>query len=89
MSTFVTLDVFNMLNEKMYAEQHVVASFLSDFFGETMLPFLIVKILLSIGIIYFLEKEKNNNERYYIALLVIIFGLAPGVRNTLRLLCGA
>jgi uncharacterized membrane protein len=78
-----------MLNEKMYAEQHVVASFLSDFFGETMLPFLIVKILLSIGIIYFLEKEKNNNERYYIALLVIIFGLAPGVRNTLRLLCGA
>lgn len=89
MSTFVTLDIFNRFNEKMYAEQHVVANVLSEMFGDTMIPFLIVKILLSIGIIYFLEKEKNNNERYYIALLVIIFGLAPGVRNTLRLICGA
>lgn len=89
MSTFVTLDIFNRFNEKMYAEQHVVANVLSEMFGDSMIPFLIVKILLSIGIIYFLEKEKNNNERYYIALLVIIFGLAPGVRNTLRLICGA
>jgi uncharacterized membrane protein len=89
MSTFVTLDIFNTFNEKMYAEQHVVANVLSGFFGDSMLPFLIIKILLSLGVIYFLEKEKNQNERYYIALLVIIFGLAPGIRNTLRLVCGA
>lgn len=89
MSTFVTLDLFNKFEGKMYAEQHVVANFLGGMFGESMLPFLIVKILLSIGIIYFLEREKNENERNYIALLVIIFGLAPGVRNTLRLVCGA
>ena len=88
-STFVTLDIFNALNGVKYAEQHVVAGFLSASFGETMLPFLIVKILLSIGIIFFLEKEKNENERNFIALLVIIFGLAPGIRNTLRLICGA
>lgn len=89
MSTFVTLDLFNRFGEKMYAEQHVVANFLGGMFGESMLPFLLVKILLSLGIIYFLEKEKNENERNYIALLVIIFGLAPGIRNTLRLICGA
>jgi uncharacterized membrane protein len=89
MSTFVTLDIFNRFQENMYAEQHVVANVLSEMFGNSMLPFLVVKILLSLGIIYLLEKEKNNNERYYIALLVIIFGLAPGIRNTLRLICGA
>lgn len=89
MSTFVTLDIFNAFNGIKYAEQHVVAGFLSNTFGETMLPFLLVKIILSIGIIFFLEKEKNENERNFIALLVIIFGLAPGIRNTLRLICGA
>lgn len=89
MSTFVTLDIFNAFNGIKYAEQHVVANVLSGMFGETMIPFLLVKIILSIGIIFFLEKEKNENERNFIALLVIIFGLAPGIRNTLRLICGA
>lgn len=87
-ATFVTLDIFNKVAGKMYVEQHVFANSLYAAFGGSMLPFLIIKTLLPIAIIHFLENEKDSDERGYIALLVVIFGLAPGVRDLLRLAAG-
>ncbi|MCX8205934.1 MAG: DUF63 family protein [Candidatus Micrarchaeota archaeon] len=87
-ATFVTLDIFNRAVGNMYVEQHVFANSLYALVGGTMLPFLVIKALLPIAIIHFLEKENDSDERGYIALLVIIFGLAPGVRDLLRLLAG-
>ncbi|MEM0438075.1 MAG: DUF63 family protein [Candidatus Micrarchaeia archaeon] len=87
-ATFVTLDIFNKIAGNMYVEQHVFANSLYAAFGGSMLPFLIIKTLLPIAIIHFLEGEKDSDERGYVALLVVIFGLAPGVRDLLRLAAG-
>ncbi len=87
-ATFVTLDLFNKSTGGTYVEQHVLANSLAAFGGGTMLPFLILKVLLAAGIVWVLEREKDSNEKNYIALLIIIFGLAPGVRDLLRLVCG-
>jgi len=87
-ATFIALDVFNRIENGMYAEQHVLAGAIADAFGGSMLPFLLLKIALAIGVVWVLEKEKNANEANYIALLIIIFGLAPGLRNMLRIVAG-
>jgi len=88
-ATFITIDVFNKSIAAMkYSEQHVLANSIFDMFGGSMLPFLILKVLLAAVIVHILENEKDQNEKNYIALLIIIFGLAPGIRDMLRLVCG-
>ncbi|MEM3364513.1 MAG: DUF63 family protein [Candidatus Micrarchaeia archaeon] len=87
-ATFVTLDIYNRMHNGGYVEQHVLANHLASIAGDSMVLFLALKVLLAIGIVWLLEKEKNQNEKGYIALLIIIFGLAPGVRDLLRLVCG-
>ncbi len=84
-ATFITLDVFNSLANGTYYEQHVFANYLASLFGGSMLVFLIVKVLLAVLVVHVLEKE-GDREKGFISLLAIIFGLAPGLRDLLRLL---
>ena len=88
-ATFVSIDLFSRAQGIQYFEQHVVTNALASMFGGFWV-FYIIKILFAIAAVYFLEKSKDvsSNERYYLMLLLIIFGLAPGVRDILRLLCG-
>lgn len=88
-ATFVTLDIFNRFAGGTYTEQHVLANSIAGLFNGSMIGFLLVKILLSLCVIYLLEKSDNAHEKNLIALLVIIFGMAPGVRDLLRLAVGA
>jgi len=88
-ATFVSIDVFSKAQGIAYFEQHVVTNALAQAFGGFWV-FYVIKVLFAIAAVYFLEKSTDvkPDERYYIMLLLIIFGLAPGVRDVMRLLCG-
>ena len=69
-----------------YWEQHVVGGAL-----VTLNPFLFyaVKVAFITAAIVVLQKAKlSEQERNYLTLILIIFGLAPGFRDWLRLLAG-
>ena len=88
-ATFVSIDIFSRMQGVTYFEQHVVTNALAQAFGGFWV-FYLIKIIFAIGAVYLLEKESDvkKEEKYYIMLLLVIFGLAPGVRDVLRLLCG-
>jgi uncharacterized membrane protein len=98
-ATFVTIDLFNKLEPacaalgKCYGEQHVLSAGLGNVLGFTgygYLLFLLVKILFSGAAAYIVAKDNApQSEKNYIFLLLIIFGLAPGIRDCLRVLTGA
>ena len=94
-SSFVAIEVFNRVSPQCLQEgmcyfgQHVV----ERFFGELMVYgtaiYLMIKVLFAMAASIVIEKEaETENEKYFIYLLIIIFGLAPGIRNFLRLALG-
>ncbi|MEM3031247.1 MAG: DUF63 family protein [Candidatus Micrarchaeia archaeon] len=87
-ATFVILDVYNKFAGAAYFEQHVLGRWIGDVFG-TMFAFYAIKVAFATAACVVLDREKDEAERLYILLLLIIFGLAPGVRDALRLLAGA
>jgi uncharacterized membrane protein len=71
-----------------YFEQHVVSGALGTIFG-TMFAFYVVKVLFSSLAVWIVEtSDDKRDEKNYVLLLLVIFGLAPGVRDALRLLAG-
>lgn len=94
-STYIAVDVFNKFAPeclelgRCYTEQHVVARAL-ELLGLGAIPFLLLKLIFATIACLIIEKEcKDENEKNFIYLIVIILGLAPGVRNTLRIFIGA
>lgn len=89
-ATFYIIDVFSKLTGKSYFEQHVIPSLIGQAFG-TFLPFYLLKVAIAFGASYFIanEKDAGEGEKHFIALLLIIIGLAPGVRDLLRMVVGA
>ncbi|MBI5226560.1 DUF63 family protein [Candidatus Micrarchaeota archaeon] len=69
-----------------YSEQHVVGNFLIDTGGPAL--FWLVKVAFAIAAAEALRKEPNENARNFVALLITIFGLAPGLRDLIRILAG-
>ncbi len=83
-TTFVALQYFP------YFEQHVLPGFLISLFGPAVmfaLKFFVVGVVL-----YVLDKElkekKDLEKRKFIKLVIMILGLAPGLRNFFRLVMG-
>ncbi len=73
-----------------YSEQHIVGNAIFSAFGGPW-AFLLIKVLFSIAVVYFLRKEvekTKTEEVVFISLILTIFGLAPGLRDALRLLAG-
>ncbi|MDP3741858.1 MAG: DUF63 family protein [Candidatus Micrarchaeota archaeon] len=76
-----------------YSEQHVVGNLIFDVFGGPW-AFLVVKLLFAVAVVYVLRKESEkaaanaNEEVAFVSLVITIFGLAPGLRDALRLLAG-
>lgn len=88
-ATFIVIDVFSAAVGKQYFEQHVV----SNLIGSTQLGFFLfflIKAAFSTAAAYIIVRDKApSSEKNYIFLLLIIFGLAPGARDVLRMLVGA
>ncbi len=69
-----------------YSEQHVVGNIL---FGiGTPVLFLLVKIAVVLLIVEYLRAEKNTREKNFVLTVIMIVGLAPGLRDLLRILAG-
>lgn len=77
-STFVSINFFS------YKEQHFLPTFLMNLFGPTvMFP---LKLVVIGFVLYAFDKEiKDKQMRTFFKILVLILGLAPGIRDTLRL----
>ncbi|MDP2717290.1 MAG: DUF63 family protein [Candidatus Micrarchaeota archaeon] len=69
-----------------YSEQHVLGNFIIGSAGPWL--FFLVKIAFAFLAAEFLRKEKDENPRNFVALLITIFGLAPGTRDVLRIVAG-
>lgn len=88
-ATFVIIDVFGPAVGKPYFEQHVLSRAIG-FIGDTMLSFFAVKVLFATAAVLLVQREASDaQERNFVLLLLMIFGLAPGVRDILRMLAGA
>jgi uncharacterized membrane protein len=73
-----------------YFEQHVVPNFLIGLFGPiVMFP---LKLIVVSVVLYVLDrgltKRQDIEKKNFIKLLILILGLAPGLRNLLRLVMG-
>lgn len=88
-ATFVVIDIFGPAIGKPYFEQHVLSRLIGTI-GDSMLSFFLVKVAVATLAMVVLEREsEDKQEKLFIALLLLIFGLAPGVRDLLRMLAGA
>ncbi len=100
-ATYITINIWNKFEPACfklghcYGEQHVVSAGLGDFGNMLFAPiggyflFFLVKLLFSTVAAEVTEKDAKGEERDFIILLLIIFGLAPGVRDILTLMTGA
>ncbi len=87
-ATWISIDFGTVLTGISYFEQHVVSTFIGELIG-TYITFYIVKCLLAFVIARMLSKEKlSENDHNLIALVIVIIGFAPGIRNTLRFIGG-
>lgn len=87
-ATFVAIEVLPMFAPVAYFEQHVVSGFVGAVAGS-YLWFYLLKVFVSFAAAWVIAEEKmDDDERTYIWLVLVIMGLAPGLRNTLRMLLG-
>lgn len=88
-ATFLTLDYGEKFTGIKYFEQHVFSNGLCMLFN-TCATFYFVKVGISILAAHLLytEKEAGEQEKYFIALVILIMGLAPGLRDLLRIMAG-
>lgn len=88
-ATFTILDFSNRFLGTNYFEQHVISNGLCGLFG-TCFTFYLVKVGISMAAAYLLlrEKDASDNEKYFVALIILIMGLAPGIRDLLRVIAG-
>lgn len=68
-----------------YFEQHVVGNAIIAY---SPFLFYLVKVVFGLVVAWLLSREKESEETTFVALLIIIFGLAPGTRDALRILAG-
>lgn len=89
-ATFFIIDFFGKMTGRSYFEQHVIPGFIGETFG-TFFPFYLLKIAIAYGAAWFIvsDREAGENEKNYVSLLLIIIGLAPGLRDLLRMAVGA
>ncbi len=80
-TTFVAMTFFG------YYEQHVLPAFLINLSGPwIMFP---LKLIFLIPIIYLINKySESENMRKFFLLAIYVIGLAPALRNLLRVLVG-
>ncbi len=79
-TTFVSIQYFP------YYEQHVLPQFLIGIFGPAVM--FALKLIVVSFVLYYIDKEQNNEQKIFIKILILILGLGPGVRNMMRLIMG-
>ncbi len=88
-ATFFIIDYFPQISGIRYFEQHVFSAAIGDI-GGTYFFFYLVKVLIAVAAVHILKGEKMDQEdKYFVALVLMIMGFAPGIRDILRMVLGA
>jgi len=88
-ATFFAIEMFPLFTGIQYGEQHVFSGAIGILSGN-FFTFYLLKSVIAFAAAYFLVREKlGENERNYIALVLMIIGFAPGLRDVLRMIIGA
>lgn len=88
-ATFFVIDIFSKISGIQYGEQHVISSAIGNI-GGTFFFFYLIKVAIAFGAAYLIRGEKMpEDEKRFIALVLMIMGFAPGIRNVLRMMIGA
>ncbi len=69
-----------------YWELHVLPRFLIENFGAESL--VIAKFFVLLVVLYVVDKSEDNNAKNFIKFVLIVLGLAPGLRDGLRMSFG-
>lgn len=78
-ATFASLSFFG------YSEQHVLPNLLIPYLGPASM--FLLKLVVLIPVLYIIDQEtKPGDFRNFLKICIIILGLAPGLRDLLRLL---
>ena len=85
-STFIGIDMLG------YYEKHVVPAYLIDLTGTALVMYPL-KLAIFIPVIYVLDSQFNDSEesislRTFVKMVIIVLGLSPATRNTLRMALG-
>jgi uncharacterized membrane protein len=90
-ATFVTLDFFSKFTGHNYFEQHVIPNILGTATPLGFGLFLLVKVIIASLMVYLIEKEGDLDleDKSLFLLVIAVMGFAPGIRDLLRMLCGA
>ncbi|ADE36904.1 DUF63 family protein [Methanohalophilus mahii] len=85
-STFIGIDMLG------YYEKHVVPAYLIDLTGTALVMYPL-KLAIFIPVIYVLDTQFNDSEesislRTFVKMVIIVLGLSPATRNTLRMALG-
>ncbi len=87
-ATFFVIDIFSKISGITYFEQHVFSSAIGEITG-TFFTFYLLKSILAFGAAHVLKKETVDREDLnYLALILMIMGFAPGIRDILRMMVG-
>lgn len=88
-ATFFAIDIFPKATGIQYGEQHVFSSAIGEITGSFFF-FYLVKVAIAFAAAWLINGEKMaDDEKRYLALVLIIMGFAPGIRNLLRMIMGA
>lgn len=67
-----------------YVEIHVLPSLIVETIGAFALP--VIKFAVIAGILYFIDTSREKDDlKNFIKFALLVFGLAPGLRNGLRI----
>ncbi len=78
-ASFVSINYYN------YIEQHVLGNFFINLLGP--IGMVVMKLLFVIPILIILEKEKND-AAFFVKTIIGVLGIAPAVRDSVRLIMG-
>ena len=98
-ATFFVIDIFSKISGITYFEQHVFSNAIGQGSGS-FFTFYLLKVGIAIAAAYVLSKEKSKVEfkifswdlsmdKNFLALVIMIMGFAPGIRDILRMVVGA
>jgi uncharacterized membrane protein len=89
-ATFIIIDVFTMFEHvRRYSEQHFLPTLIGENYGYV--AFFALKVLIATIAVKIIMDDKSiskDDALFFIAVLMTI-GLAPGIRNLLRIMTGA
>lgn len=85
-STYIGIDKLG------YFEKHVVPTYLINLTGTALVMYPL-KLIIFIGVLYILDTQFEDDERslnlkVLIKMVILILGLSPATRNTIRMMLG-